>query len=134
MYDSKKSNGWKYALGTLAVILILVMIYFLAVPVGRIAFNRWQYSLHKIDDAIVYQTRKQVEDTCRAMIASYTTDKLKYEQYANSESAEQRGWGEQAKMRANQTVASYNEYVLKNSYVFRGNIPEDIMTEMEYLK
>lgn len=134
MYDSKKSNGWKYALGTLAVILILVMIYFLVVPAGRIAFNRWQYSLHKIDDAIVYQTRKQVEDTCRAMIASYTTDKLKYEQYADSDSAERRGWGEQAKMRANQTAASYNEYVLKNSYVFQGNVPADIKTELEYLK
>lgn len=134
MFDSKKSNGWKYALGVLAVILTLVLIYFLAVPTGRIAFNRWQYSLHKIDDATTYQTRKKVEDTCRAMIASYTTDKLKYEQYADSESTEQRGWGEQAKMRANQTAASYNEYVLKNSYVFRGNIPTDIKTELEYLK
>lgn len=134
MFDSKKSNGWKYALGVLAVILTLVLIYFLAVPTGRITFNRWQYSLHKIDDATTYQTRKKVEDTCRAMIASYTTDKLKYEQYADSESTEQRGWGEQAKMRANQTAASYNEYVLKNSYVFRGNIPTDIKTELEYLK
>ena len=134
MFDSKKSNGWKYALGVLAVILTLVLIYFLAVPDGRTAFNRWQYSLYKIDDATTYQTRKKVEDTCRAMIASYTTDKLKYEQYAKSDSAEQRGWGEQAKMRANQTAASYNEYVLKNSYVFQGNIPTDIKTELEYLK
>ena len=134
MFDKKKSNDWKYALGALVVILILVLIYFLFVPVGRIALNRWQYSLHKIDDTTAYQTRKQVEDTCRAMIASYTADKLKYEQYASSGSAEQRGWGEQAKMRANQTAASYNEYILKNSYVFRGNIPDDIRTELDYLE
>ena len=86
-----------------------------------------------MDDATRYSTRKKVEDSCRAMIASYTSDKLKYEQYASSESAEQRSWGEQAKMRANQTAASYNEFILKNSYVFGGNIPKDIRTELEYL-
>lgn len=134
MFDKKKSNGWKYALGALVMILILALIYFVFVPAGRISFNRWQYSLHKIDDETLYQTRKRVEDTCRAMIASYTADKLKYEQYALSDSADQRGWGEQAKMRANQTAASYNEYILKNSYVFQGNIPSDIKAMLDYLK
>ena len=137
-YRKQKSNGWKYALGALVLLLvlalILALIYFRFVPAGRIAYNRWQYSLHKSDDATVYQTRKQVEDTCRAMIASYTADKLKYEQYASSGSAEQRGWGEQAKMRANQTAAIYNEYILKNSYLFQGNVPADIKAELDYLE
>lgn len=29
-------------------------------------------------------------------------------------------------MRANRTAANYNEYILKNSYVWQGNIPTDI--------
>ncbi len=58
---------------------------------------------------------------------------MEQEGYASSESAEQRSWGEQAKMRANQTAASYNEFIMKNSFVFEGNIPKDICTELEYL-
>ena len=37
-------------------------------------------------------------------------------------------------MRANQTAASYNDYILKNSFVWRGNVPEDIKTELEVLR
>ena len=67
------------------------------------------------------------------MIASYNADKLRYEQYITSDSAEQRSWGEQAKIRANQTAAVYNEYILKNSFVFQGNIPSDIQSDLEFL-
>lgn len=67
------------------------------------------------------------------MIASYTSDRLKYEQYSASTSPEQKSWGEQAKVRANQTAASYNQYILKNTYVFSGNVPADILSELEYL-
>ena len=42
-------------------------------------------------------------------------------------------WAEQAKMRANKTAASYNEYVLKNSFVWNGNVPADIRTSLSYL-
>lgn len=96
--------------------------------------NEYNYTLHKIDDATSYSTRKTVEDSCRAMMASYTTDKLTYQQYKDSDSEEKRGWAEQAKMRANKTAASYNEYVLKNSYVWDGNVPKDIDTMLPYLE
>lgn len=92
--------------------------------------NQVEYVDQKIDDATNYETRKTVEDSCRAMIASYEADKLTYEQYKNSESDEQRSWADQAKMRANRTAANYNNYILKNSYVWSGNIPEDILTEL----
>jgi len=36
-------------------------------------------------------------------------------------------------MRANKTAASYNEYVLKNSFVWNGNVPADIRTSLPYL-
>lgn len=84
--------------------------------------------------AALIETRKNVEDSCRAMIASYEADKLTYEQYKDSESDEQRSWADQAKMRANRTAANYNNYILKNSYVWSGNIPEDILEELPVLE
>ena len=118
----------------LAIALLIGIMFVVWNPVGRGIWNANQYAVRKMDDATRYSTRKKVEDTCRAMIASYTSDKLRYEQYAASDSAEQRGWGEQAKMRANQTASTYNNYILKNSYVFKGNIPSDIKAELEYIQ
>lgn len=96
--------------------------------------NQVEYVDQKIDDATNYETRKTVEDSCRAMIASYEADKLTYEQYKDSESDEQRSWADQAKMRANRTAANYNNYILKNSYVWSGNIPEDILAELPIIE
>ena len=96
--------------------------------------NQVEYVDQKIDDATNYKTRKTVEDSCRAMIASYEADKLTYEQYKDSESDEQRSWADQAKMRANRTAANYNNYILKNSYVWSGNIPEDILAELPVIE
>lgn len=96
--------------------------------------NQVEYVDQKIDDVTNYETRKTVEDSCRAMIASYEADKLTYEQYKDSESDEQRSWADQAKMRANRTAANYNNYILKNSYVWSGNIPEDILAELPVIE
>lgn len=85
-------------------------------------------------DETSYASRKAVEDTCRAMTASYEADRLTYEQYNNSDSAEERGWAAQAKMRANKTAATYNNYIVKNSFVWNGNIPRDILTMMDYIE
>ena len=93
--------------------------------------NQVGYVNQKIDDATNYETRKEVEDSCRAMVASYEADKLTWEQYRDSESPEQRSWADQAKMRANRTAANYNNYILKNSYVWSGNIPDDILSELD---
>lgn len=96
--------------------------------------NQVEYVDQKIDDATNYEIRKTVEDSCRAMIASYEADKLTYEQYKDSENDEQRSWADQAKMRANRTASNYNNYILKNSYVWSGNIPEDILAELPIIE
>lgn len=96
--------------------------------------NRVDYIGRKIDDATNYGTVKKVEDSCRAMIASYESDRLVYEQYRDSDSEEKRSWAEQAKMRANKTAAVYNNYVLENSFVWAGNVPGDIRGELGYLE
>ena len=60
--------------------------------------------------------------------------RARYEQYKDSKSDEQRSWADQAKMRANRTAANYNNYILKNSYVWSGNIPEDILAELPIIE
>lgn len=92
--------------------------------------NKVEYIDRKIDDATNYETRKTVEDSCRAMVASYEADKLTWEQYNGSENSEQQSWADQAKMRANRTASNYNNYILKNSYVWDGDVPSDIMAEL----
>lgn len=82
-------------------------------------------------DEETYENQKQVEDTCRSMIASYNSDKLIYEQYKDSEVAEERSWANNAKIRANQTANTYNNYILKNSFVWKGNVPSDIKQTLE---
>lgn len=96
--------------------------------------NQVDYVDQKIDDATNYDTKKKVEDTCRAMIASYESDKLTYEQYKDSDNEEKQSWAEQAKMRANKTSSTYNNYILENSFVWENNVPSDICMKLEYLK
>lgn len=110
----------------LSVVVIGLCLFFGATPSGKTIWNNWFHAVQKAGDATNYETRKKVEDTCRSMIASYNSDKLTYEQYKDSENEEKQSWAEQAKMRANKTATSYNEYILKNSYVWEDNIPSDI--------
>ena len=123
-----------FIIGALAVAIIGAIVFFGFVPEGRSVWNNYKHEIQEVDDATRYKTKKQVEDTCRSMIASYTADCLTYEQYKDSDNEEKQAWAEQAKMRANKTAASYNEYVLKNSYVWDGNIPTDITDSLSYIE
>lgn len=119
----------------IALIMVVVVATFVAfTPTGRWLWNTKQHVVEKIDDATNYETKKKVEDSCRAMIASYEADRLTYEQYKDSENAEHQSWAAQAKMRANRTAANYNNFVLENSYVWSGNVPGDIDSELQYLE
>lgn len=118
---------------TVGIIILIIILSVIGVFGGW--FNTWftnkvDYVDRKIEDRTSYDTRKKVEDTCRSMIASYKTDKATYEMYKTSGNEEKQSWAEQAKMRANKTANTYNEYILKNSFVFEGNIPQDIETKL----
>ena len=121
-------------IGIIVCVVIIVFGIAYITPDGRSAINTYFFGIQKADDATNYETRKKVEDTCRSMISSYETDKLTYEQYKDSGSEEKQGWAEQAKMRANKTANSYNEYILKNSFVWSENIPSDIRSELEIVE
>lgn len=118
----------------LAVLLVAGIVYFSAVPSGVATWNRWWHGVQKADDATNYDTIKKVEDTCRAMISSYESDKLTYEQYKDSDNEEKQSWAEQAKMRANKTAVEYNNYILKNTYIWKDNVPADIYMKLEIIE
>lgn len=131
------SSGEKKVAVVIAVILVAAISFGSWVGcthAGRAARNLWFGSVQKVDDATNYNTRKKVEDTCRSMISSYEADRLTYEQYKDSENEEKQGWAEQAKMRANKTAATYNNFILEDSYVWSGNVPSDICQELSYLE
>lgn len=127
------SDWKKFILFFLVLLIVVLPLYFGVTKTGRATWNDWFYGVQTVDNQTRYSTLKEVEDTCRAMIASYTKDKLTYEQYKDSDSAEKQSWAEQAKMRANQTAATYNEYILKNSFIWEQDVPWDIKTELDYL-
>ena len=121
-------------LTAILIALVLMAAFFCITPVGVALRNSYGFAVQKVDDATRYETRKKVEDACRAMIANYEADRISYEQYKQSDDAEKQGWAEQAKMRANRTAASYNEYYLKNSFVWSGAVPSDIRGSLPYLE
>lgn len=120
-----------------AIVLVFVIglsVFFGLTPSGKEVWNNWFYDVQKADDETNYETIKKVEDTCRAMIASYEADKLTYEQYKNSEKEDEQSWASQAKMRANQTASNYNNYILRNTHVWKENIPSDIKMELPIIE
>lgn len=111
-----------------------IVLAFLATPAGVVLVNSYNGSMQRADDLTNYKTKKEVEDSCRALMVSYQNDRLIWEQYKGSEKSEEITWANSAKMRANKAAVTYNEYFLKNRYVFKNNIPEDLREELEILK
>ena len=128
-----ENRSLKIFAGVLGIILLFTVGYSVS-PSIRELVNGVKYGVQKADDRTNYETLKKVEDTCRAMIASYEADKLTYEQYKDSTDEEKTEWAEQARMRANKTATSYNNYILKNNYVWSDNVPKDIYMKLDYIK
>ena len=118
----------------ISTILVLFVGYISFVPAGRAMINNYSFTMKKVDDATLYKKRKVVEDTCRAMLASYQADKLTYEQYKDDPQEEHQNWANAAKMRANKTASTYNNYILQNSFVWQDNVPADIYREFAYIE
>ena len=121
-------------IAVLGVLILAAIIFFTWTPDGRAIWNNWHHAVQESDDSTRYETRRQVEDSCRSMIASYESDRLTWMQYRDSFNVTQRSWADQAKIRANRTASTYNNYVLRNSYVWEGNVPEDIRNQLDYLE
>lgn len=122
-------------LGCFAAVALVLICFGLWVfsPQIKGVLNQKDYEVQKVNEHTSYKIRKSVEDTARSMISSYQNDKLAYEQYKDSESQEHQSWAQSYKQRANSTATKYNEYILKNSYVWEGNVPTDIDMELEVI-
>lgn len=120
-------------IGLILLVLVLIIIGFLTKPWNVFVHNKYEGLIKEVDSATNWETLHEVEDSCRAMMSNYQADVLTYQQYCNSEIAEHRSWAEQARMRANRTAAQYNEYILKNNYVWKYGIPDDIEQELPYI-
>ena len=120
-------------IGLALLILVLVVVSFLTKPWSVFVHNKYEGLIKEVDSATNWETLHEVEDSCRAMMSNYQADVLTYQQYCSSEIVEHRSWAEQARMRANRTAAQYNEYILKNNYVWNYGIPDDIEHELPYI-
>ena len=98
------------------------LVYFGLTPQGREIWK--QYQQKKTDDRITDEQRKEVEDTCRKMIASWEADLYLYKQTKNIE----------AKERANRTAAEYNKYILQNGYVFGETLPDGVFAVIDSIE
>ena len=116
----------------LAIVFLINCLTGCASMTGK--YHAWRNDIKQTADSTRYETRKQVENTCRAAIVSYESDKMTWNQYKDSENEEQRSWALAARLRANKAAIMYNEYILKNSYVFDGNIPADILDELPLIE
>lgn len=79
------------------------------------------------------KVKKQVEDTARAHMATYTSDKLAYENIKNSKDPDDKYIARSYLTRMNTSASIFNEYMRKNSHVWEGNIPSDIDIELPYV-
>ena len=127
-------NKMAMVFSAIVISILLIVIGYNFAPGIRETVNKNQTAVQIVDDQTRYETLKKVEDTCRAMISSYESDVLTWNQYKDSESEVERTWAAQAKMRANKTASSYNNYILQNNFVWKDNIPEDIRTTLDIIE
>jgi len=106
------------------------VVFFTATPAGQKIWN----SMQSTNDKSESETKKKVEDRCRGMIVAYNNDVHTYELYKDDITEYYRSIAEDARIRANQTASQYNEYFEKNKHVWNGNIPEDIVSELEIIE
>lgn len=117
-------------ISVLSTLLIVAIIFFGFTPIGKQIFLGYDSAMQEAEE-VSYQTRKDVEDTCRSMIASYKADVDIYNLYKDSDNPNQKNYADSALIRAVKTANEYNEYILKNSFVWKDNVPNDIYMSLE---
>lgn len=116
---------------TVAITLFIALIIFLGfTPFGKQLVLGYDSAMQEAGE-ISYENRKDVEDTCRSMIATYKSDVDIYNLYKDSDNPNQKNYADAALIRAIKTANEYNEYILKNSFVWKENVPADIYMSLE---
>ena len=127
----------KTLLTVLMTLIIALVLFVTFIPSGRQMLNEYVFGMERIDEETDYQNRKMVEDTARSMIANYEFAKTEYESYktfCESDDKERCQRALDAKTSANKTATNYNNYILKNRYLWKNNLPGDIYLELEVIE
>ena len=120
--------------GAITALCLFLAFWGLFTVSGRSCFNKYDAELMDTDYNTNYKSTREIEETLRSYVASYEADKVIYETNKDSENKENIALANAAKNRANRTAATYNQFYLKNSYIWEDNIPKDIRSELEYLE
>ena len=115
---------------SICAVVLAIPLYFHFVPNGITTWSKWTAKSANQDMA---ETKTEVEKNCRTWIADYETQTLMYEQYRESSNADQQVLASAAKQKANEIADKYNDYFLRNKYVWDKNIPSDIWLSMDTL-
>ena len=121
--------------GKILVIIATILVIAFLVPGTRTIINEYVFGIKRIDEQINYNNRKSVEDTARSTIVNYNTYKNEYETYKKycdipyEKNKCQRSLD--SKLLANQAVQQYNEFIQKNRFIFKDNLPPDIPYSLE---
>jgi len=116
------------------ILMMVVIIWGLFTVSGRSAMNKYEAELKDTEYNTDYDTVREIEETLRSYVTSYEADKIIYETNKDSSDKENKALANAAKSRANRTAATYNQFYLKNSYIWEENVPEDIRSELEYIQ
>lgn len=128
------SKTQSFILGIVAAICLILVFWGVFTPSGRAHFNKYDATIEDADYNTKYKNTREIEETLRSYVASYEADKIIYETNKDAEDKESAALATAAKNRANRTAATYNQFYLKNSYIWEDNIPDDIQSELEYLE
>ena len=120
--------------GAITALCLFLAFFGLFTVSGRACFNKYDAELIDTDYNTNYKSTREIEETLRSYVASYEADKIIYETNKYAEDKENHALAIAAKNRANRTAATYNQFYLKNSYIWEDNIPDDIQSELEYLE
>ena len=120
------------------IVLCGFIVGLLLVPVTRRLFNEYIFTVKQVDENTNYTNRKQVEDTARSTIVNYNMYRTEYETYKEfCNIVEEKNKCQRAldsKLLANKSVQQYNEFIQKNRFIFKDNLPSDIPYSLEKIE
>jgi len=124
---------------TIASLIVLILIVHGLMFKFNLTYRSWwnefYFQRDVIDQEIDYENRRMVEDTARAMISNYNAYKQTwntYKDFANDSNEYQ--YAISAKIAANNIVSNYNNYITQNSFVWAGNLPDDIPPQLTFIE
>jgi len=135
MYNDHRRESRTGLYVTLGICLLVILIGggVIAAPHYLRWRNEFRFELQTIHDQTDYTTLRRVEDTARAMVATWEGDRLQWEQFKDSDVQEERNWANGALMRANRTATSFNNFILENSFVWAYGVPDDLQEPLPIL-